>query len=143
MSRRRYRRIEWTDAMASHTTLVDAATGASPTPDASARTTATSRPAEIRRGARPTTSHEAQHGQGPADGSAQPHNSPVSRSNSEQTTVGSARPSTAMSKLRGGLMRRFKDSMRRQLRGFGASLVQTHYSASAHEGDVFYAVALP
>ncbi|KAJ2798775.1 hypothetical protein H4R21_003795 [Coemansia helicoidea] len=103
--------------MASHTTLVEGLTAA-PSDAASRR-------------------------QDPAAHSPQPQEAPVARSNSEQTAADSARPSTAMSKLGGGLVHRLRDSMRRHLRTFGTILLQTHVSAGAHAGDSHISFVMP
>ncbi|KAJ1731711.1 hypothetical protein LPJ61_002396 [Coemansia biformis] len=145
-SRRRYRRLEWSDAMASHETLVETARAvAGPAPGATAEILngATEPAGAAAPRARPATSREPHRSQDAAGDPSAPLNAPVARSNSEQTTTGPARPSTAMSKLRGGLLRRIKESMKRQVRGFGASLVHTHYSDGAHGIDGYYTVAMP
>ncbi|KAJ2783364.1 hypothetical protein H4R18_001731 [Coemansia javaensis] len=140
MARRRYRRIEWADAMASHETLVEGA-GAAPEPAAD-RASADTRPAEIRSSGAAvrlsaTTRHEA------AAAAVLQSAPAVTRSDSEQTAPAPHRPTTAMSKLRGGLIRRMKESMKRQIRGLGASLAQTHfYHDGIHSADGYYAVGV-
>ncbi|KAJ1767184.1 hypothetical protein LPJ77_005342 [Coemansia sp. RSA 2523] len=122
MPRRRYRRVEWSDAMASHATLVEG-TDAVPAPTDTTTYAADTRPSLIR-----STSVSPQ------------VQAPVARSGSEQTTTGSS-DSPAV-KLHTGLMSRIRESLRRQLRNFSAHVMQTHFHESTRGIEGYYSVSL-
>ncbi|KAJ2502933.1 hypothetical protein GGH96_000669 [Coemansia sp. RSA 1972] len=121
MPRRRYRRVEWSDAMASHATLVEGI-DAVPMSDTTNHA-ADTRPSLIR-----STSVSPQ------------VQAPVARSGSEQTTTGSS-DSPAV-KLRTGIISRIRESLRRQLRNFGAHVMQTHFHESTRGIEGYYSVSL-
>ncbi|KAJ2822577.1 hypothetical protein IWW50_004152, partial [Coemansia erecta] len=91
MPRRRYRWVEWSDAMASHITLVEGS-GPSESPSAHNERAADSRPSQLR---------------SITDASREEEGTPVVRSESEQTNAGAGSPSTA-AKTRMGIMLRIR-----------------------------------
>ncbi|KAJ2474853.1 hypothetical protein IWW56_005685 [Coemansia sp. RSA 2131] len=123
MPRRRYRRVEWSDAMASHATLVEGIDAVPATPDTMAH--ADARPSLIRNASMSPEAH-----------------APVTRSGSEQTTSGSSSDTPAHTKLRTGIMHRIHESLRRQLRNFGAHVMQTHFHESTRGIEGYYSVSL-
>ncbi|KAJ1738743.1 hypothetical protein LPJ78_000160 [Coemansia sp. RSA 989] len=139
MPRRRYRRIEWNDAMASQTTLVECATATGEPAGATTESmlAANTRPSQLRgNSTAPRINTNAS--RTPSEGT------PVVRSESEQTNsgAGSSEISATADKVRVGIMQRIRESLRRQLRNFGTHVMQAHFHESAQGIDGYYSVSM-
>ncbi|PIA18693.1 hypothetical protein COEREDRAFT_91075 [Coemansia reversa NRRL 1564] len=146
MPRRRYRRIEWSDAMASHETLVEInvvsdVVSARPTTVASPAAAANTRPSQIRNNST-LSNNDATHSVSAAAAAAVvTQRAPVARSDSEQTN--SAVPMSSESKTHSEFARRLRESIARRLRSVSAHIMQTHLSGSSRGMNSYYAVAIP
>ncbi|KAJ1665088.1 hypothetical protein IW140_003758 [Coemansia sp. RSA 1813] len=149
--RHRRRRLEWTNSMQSDTTLVDFAV--EPATNSTTQTQATASPNDIDANTRPSRIRSAAPGllQG-TEASVSHHDTafgdqpivqqsaPVTRSDSEQTTAGTA--SNGDAKTQYGLGRRIKESISRRLRLFSASFIPSDTNNRSHGTDGYYAVSL-
>ncbi|KAJ2454981.1 hypothetical protein EV183_001085 [Coemansia sp. RSA 2336] len=125
--------------MASQTTLVEhaTATGEPVGVTTESMLAANTRPPQLRGNSTvPRTATNAS--QPPAEGT------PVARSDSEQTNsgAGSSEVSAAADKVRLGIMQRIRESLKRQLRSFGAHVLQAHFHENAHGIDGYYSVSM-
>ncbi|KAJ2076765.1 hypothetical protein H4R24_005523 [Coemansia sp. RSA 988] len=135
MPRRRYRRIEWSDAMASHETLVEF--------DAARPTTATanSRPSQIRDNPTTPIRPPTRPVSSAAANAVVVQNAPVARSDSEQTN--SAVPASSEPKIHSGFASRLRESIGRRLRSVSAHIMQTQHSGTSRGMDGYFAVSIP
>ncbi|KAJ1800070.1 hypothetical protein LPJ59_001372 [Coemansia sp. RSA 2399] len=139
--RHRRRRLEWTSSMQSDTTIVELAVEPhnGDAEASSADVNANTRPLRIRS----TALGPSQTTEVPAALESQSivrQSAPVSRSDSEQTTV--ATSSNSDVKMEHGLGRRIKESIVRRFRLFSGSLSPSHTTSRTHGGDGYYAVSL-
>ncbi|KAI9504579.1 hypothetical protein BX070DRAFT_244985 [Coemansia spiralis] len=162
MPRRRHRRLEWTNSMQSHTTLVEltmlpdpanvatstdvnSTTPQQPPSDANGNA-ADARPVQIRSVAGSfsqntraiASSHQNENSNG--SGPLVRQSAMVTRSDSEQTNAGLDSPSSA--KVYYGFGRRFKETLRRRFRIFSETVVPAHARSPSHGMDGYYAVAM-
>ncbi|KAJ2611909.1 hypothetical protein H4S08_002946 [Coemansia sp. RSA 1365] len=144
MPRRRYRRIEWSDAMASHETLVEVnavsdAVPVSPTTVVSTTTAANTRLSQIRNNSTSSNSDTAQLTSSAAAVVTQ--RAPVARSDSEQTN--SAVPVPSEPKTHSAFARRLREAIARRLRSVSAHIMQTHLPGSSRGMNGYYVVSIP